>query len=83
MEKNFKGIDQIFSLAKESGLDITQLKKDMYSKKIEKTILKTRKLAIHIGVRSTPTYIIGNKIYPGALNSEQLKIIFSKINQNK
>ncbi|MFL2932277.1 MAG: DsbA family protein [bacterium] len=78
MEKKFQDLEQIFLLAKESGLNIELLKKDMNSQKIQDTIFKTRKLAIFIGVRSTPTYIIGNKIYPGALNVEQLKTIISK-----
>ena len=43
MEKKFQDLAQIFLLAKESGLNIEQLKKDMNSQKIQDTILKTRK----------------------------------------
>tara|TARA_Y100001960_G_scaffold327662_1_gene414633 strand:+ start:575 stop:1312 length:738 start_codon:yes stop_codon:yes gene_type:complete len=83
MEENFKDLDQIYSLAKASGLNIEKLKKDMFSKNIQDTIMNTRKLAIFVGVRSTPTYIIGNKIYSGALDTEQLKMIISKIHRKK
>jgi len=83
MKVNFKNLDKIYSLAKESGLNLSLLKKDMFSKKIEESILKIRKLAIHIGVRSTPTYVIGNNIYPGALDKKHLRLIISKLSKNK
>tara|TARA_A100001037_G_C15152035_1_gene639972 strand:+ start:4936 stop:5673 length:738 start_codon:yes stop_codon:yes gene_type:complete len=83
METNFKDLDQIFSLAKASGLDMEQLKKDMFSQKVQDTIMGIRKIAIFVGVRSTPTYIIGDNIYAGAMDAEQLKMIISKINEKK
>jgi protein-disulfide isomerase len=65
--------DMIYQIAKEIGLDVEKLKKDMNDPEIAKIIEANLKLGNDIGVRGTPMFIIGDQIYPGALQPEQLK----------
>jgi len=46
----------IYSLAKSSGLNIDQLKKDMKSKAVNQIIEKNMQLARDVGLRGTPTF---------------------------
>ena len=64
--------EKVFSTAKKIGLDINQLKKDMNNTEIEKQLVKNREIAKLLGLNGTPAFIIGNIIYPGALNSNNL-----------
>jgi protein-disulfide isomerase len=64
--------EKVFSTAKKIGLDINQLKKDMNNTEIEQQLVKNREIAKLLGLNGTPAFIIGNIIYPGALNSNNL-----------
>ena len=64
--------EKVFSTAKKIGLDINRLKKDMNNTEIEKQLVKNREIAKLLGLNGTPAFIIGNIIYPGALNSNNL-----------
>lgn len=63
----------ILDIAKEAGLDTDKLKKDMASEKIEKILKSNIMLAKEIGAQGTPTFIIGGKLFPGALSADQMK----------
>ncbi len=65
--------DIIYAVAKDSGLDVDKLKKDMASDDIAKMIEVNLKLGNDVGVRGTPMFIIGNQTYPGALQFDQMK----------
>ena len=65
--------DVIFNIAKKTGLDINQLKIDMKSKKIENKLKKNRDVAKLLNLNGTPAFIIGDTIYPGALQKSDLK----------
>lgn len=82
---NFKGkIDQklIFSIANELKIDKKQLKKDISETYLMDVIKKNRQIAQQLNIQGTPAFIIGNKIYPGAMNEDEiLKAI--KIERNK
>ena len=65
--------DVIFDVAKKTGLDINQLKTDMRSKEIENKIKKNRDVAKLLNLNGTPAFIIGDIIYPGALQKSNLK----------
>jgi protein-disulfide isomerase len=65
--------DMIYDTAKEVGLDVDKLKKDMASDEVSKIIDVNLKLGNDVGVRGTPMFIIGNQIYPGALQYDQIK----------
>lgn len=65
--------DLIYQVAKTTGLDVDKLKKDMADPAIQKMIEDNLSLGGEIGVRGTPMFIINDKVYPGALQYDQLK----------
>ncbi|MGE4351009.1 MAG: DsbA family protein [Bdellovibrionales bacterium] len=64
---------RVMDIAKKTGLDLAQLKKDMQDSQIEKTIKENVALARELGAQGTPTFIIGGKLRPGALDYEQFR----------
>ena len=70
--------EKVFSTAKEIGLDIDQLKIDMNNTKIEQQLAKNREIAKLLNLNGTPAFIIGDIIYPGALNLNKLKGIIKQ-----
>jgi predicted DsbA family dithiol-disulfide isomerase len=65
--------DMIYQIAKDAGLDVEKLKKDMNDDAIAKQIQANVELGGDIGVRGTPMFIVGEQVYPGALQYDQLK----------
>jgi protein-disulfide isomerase len=65
--------DLIYKVAKESGLDVEKLKKDMNDEVIDKAVETNVALGTEIGARGTPTFIIADQVYPGAMEYDQLK----------
>ena len=74
--------EKVFSTAKKIGLDINQLKKDMNNIKIEQQLVKNREITKLLGLNGTPAFIIGNIIYPGALNSNNLKKLIKQYRES-
>ncbi len=56
----------IFAKAKEVGLDVEKLKKDMNSDEVKKEIAEVAKLANELGIQGTPAYLVGDNLIPGA-----------------
>ena len=65
--------DMIYQVAKDVGLDVDKLKKDMADASIGTIIDSNLKLGQDIGVRGTPMFIVNDAVFPGALQYEQLK----------
>lgn len=59
--------------AKEAGLDMARLEKDMASAEVKATIDESGQLAAALGISGTPTFIVGNDIVVGAQGVEALK----------
>mgnify|MGYP003349870446 CR=1 FL=1 len=74
--------EKVFSNAKEIGLDIDQLKIDMNNPEIEQQLVKNREIAKLLGLNGTPAFIIGDIIYPGALNLNNLKEIIKQFRES-
>ena len=74
--------EKVFSTAKEIGLDIDQLKIDMNNPEIEKQLAKNREIAKLLNLNGTPAFIIGDIIYPGALNLNKLKEIIKQFRES-
>jgi len=53
--------------AKEIGLDMARLDKDLKSDEIGKTLEESMKLAEALGLNGTPSYVIGNDVVIGAV----------------
>src|SRR5712671_3839522 len=59
--------------AKEAGLDMAKLEKDLTSQEVRATLEENMKLAEAMGMNGTPSYVIGKQIVIGAVGVENLK----------
>ena len=59
--------------AKEAGLDVARIEKDLASPEINDTIRENMKLAEDMGLNGTPSYVIGKQIVVGAVGLDGLK----------
>lgn len=70
--------DKLTDLATESGLSLEQLQADMKAPEVQATIEESYMLARAIGIRGTPGFVIGEKLYPGAASVETLKKVVAE-----
>ncbi|PYF03577.1 protein-disulfide isomerase [Rhodopseudomonas faecalis] len=59
--------------AKDAGLDMARLEKDMASPEVRATIEENFKLAEAMGMNGTPSYVIGNQVVIGAVGHSTLR----------
>jgi len=55
------------AVAKEIGLDMARMEKDLKSDEIAATLQESAKLAEALGLNGTPSYVIGNDVVIGAV----------------
>lgn len=67
--------DAIYDIAAGQGIDVAKLKTDMKDPEVDQIIAKNHELAEQIGVDGTPAFIVGDQLYPGALDAEELKSV--------
>ena len=63
----------LLSFAKDLKIDTKKLKSDYSNEKLMLIINKNREIANRLNLRGTPAFIIGNKIYPGAMSEEDIE----------
>ena len=63
----------LLSFAKELKIDAKKLKSDYSNEKLMLIINKNREIANRLNLRGTPAFIIGNKIYPGAMSEKDIE----------
>ena len=63
----------LLSFAEELKINIKQLKSDFSNEKLLSIINKNREIANRLNLRGTPAFIIGNKIYPGAMSEKDIE----------
>ncbi|GKQ51303.1 DsbA family protein [Bradyrhizobium sp. Ce-3] len=61
------------AVAKDVGLDMTKLEKDMASPEVKATIEENFRLAESMGMNGTPSYVIGKQVVIGAVGVDNLK----------
>lgn len=61
------------AVAKELGLNMEQLEKDVKSPEVEKTLKQDFSLAEALGLNGTPSYVIGNNVIVGAVGLQGLQ----------
>jgi predicted DsbA family dithiol-disulfide isomerase len=63
-------IDQkvVLDIAAQTGLDVDQVKVDSQAVEIDDTIERNLALAQALGIRGTPTFVIGDEIVFGAID---------------
>jgi protein-disulfide isomerase len=59
--------------AKDAGLDMARIEKDMASDEVKATIEESFKLADALGLNGTPSYVVGNDVVVGAVGLNSLK----------
>ena len=72
----------IYQSAQDIGLDVARLKEDMKNPEVMATINANRKLAAAMGIRGTPSIIIGEQMAPGAISYEQLTAMVEQAREN-
>jgi protein-disulfide isomerase len=61
------------AVAKEVGLDVVRLEKDMASDEVRATLEESMQLADKLGLNGTPSYVIGPDVVVGAVGYDALK----------
>jgi protein-disulfide isomerase len=67
--------DQAHALeaAKEAGLDMTRIEKDMKSPEVDTNLKENFRLADALGLSGTPSYVVGKDVVVGAVGLDALK----------
>ena len=68
------------AVAKDIGLDMTRLEKDMASAEVKTTLQENFKLAEALGMNGTPSYVIGDNVIVGAVGLDALR---EKVNTSR
>jgi protein-disulfide isomerase len=68
------------AVAKDIGLDMARLDKDMASPEVKATLQESFKLAEALGLNGTPSYVIGDNVVVGAVGFDALK---EKVNTSR
>jgi len=68
----------VLATAKEAGLDIEQLQKDMNAPEIAAILKRNKRLAEGINIQGTPNFIIGETLVPGAADISYIKELVAK-----
>ncbi|MBX9711867.1 MAG: DsbA family protein [Xanthobacteraceae bacterium] len=58
--------------AKDAGVDMAKLEKDLASPEVDATLTENFKMAEDMGLNGTPSYVIGNQVVVGAVGLEGL-----------
>jgi protein-disulfide isomerase len=59
--------------AKEVGLDVARLERDMASDEVRASLEEAFKLAEKLGLNGTPSYVVGNEVLVGAVGLQALR----------
>lgn len=75
------GADRALALAKEMGLDVARVQKDMTGPAVLEAIDDGRRLAEKLAINGTPAFIIGQEVIPGAVPGSVLKQAITSVRQ--
>jgi protein-disulfide isomerase len=75
--------DQILRIAGDVGLDAKRLEADMAKPEWQTVIERNRALAKELGITGTPGFIVGNELYPGAMDLNGLKQLIARARNAK
>ncbi len=67
------GKKEALAVAKEMGLDMDKLDKDMASKEVEAGLKETMAMAEDLQINGTPTFVMGDSVVVGAVGYDELK----------
>jgi protein-disulfide isomerase len=70
--------EAILAIAQRVGLDVKKLETDLQSQEWQAAIDRNYALATLLGISGTPGFVVGNEVYPGALELAGLKALVAK-----
>ena len=65
--------DRVLAIAAEVGLDVKKLERDMAGREIAAMVERNRRLASELNFNGTPSFVINDKLLPGAMSYDTLK----------
>ena len=65
--------DRALAVAKDVGLDMAKIEKDMASPEAVARVKESYKLADALGLNGTPSYVVGDKVVVGAVGLDGLR----------
>ncbi len=71
-----------YKLAADAGVNVDQAKKDMASPDLDKLLRRNKEIAHSLGVEGTPTFVIGDRIIPQAVEASTLKQLIELTRKN-
>nr|WP_246180131.1 DsbA family protein [Microvirga thermotolerans] len=73
--------ERALAVAKEMGLDMARLQKDMAGPEVRAALQENASLGDKLGLTGTPAFIVGDEIIPGAVGLEPLKQVVANVRQ--
>jgi protein-disulfide isomerase len=73
--------ERALAVAREMGLDIAKLQKDMEGPEVRAALQENVKLGDQLGLSGTPAFIVGEEIISGAVGVEPLKRTVAGVRQ--
>jgi protein-disulfide isomerase len=73
--------ERALAVAKDMGLDVARLKKDMESADIKTALQQNLDIADKLGLSGTPAFIAGEEIIPGAVGIEPLRRLVASLRE--
>jgi len=71
----------VIEIAREAGLDTERLEQDMRDPAIEEAIARNLQLANALGITGTPSFVIGDRLVPGAADFKKLQSLITEVRQ--
>jgi protein-disulfide isomerase len=74
--------EQVLEIAEAVGLDTERLDQDMQDPAIQEAIARNLQLANALGITGTPSFVIGDRVVPGAVDLRTLQSLIARVRQN-
>ena len=73
--------ERAIALAKEMGVDVARLQKDMEAPEVKTTLQENVSLGDKLGLSGTPAFVIGNEVISGAVGLEPMRRTVAGVRQ--
>jgi protein-disulfide isomerase len=73
--------ETVLEIARTVGLDTERLEQDMQDSTIQEAIARNLQLANALGITGTPSFVIGDRVVPGAVDLRTLQSLIAHARQ--
>ena len=73
--------ETVMEIARAVGLDTERLEQDMQDPAIQDAIARNLQLANALGITGTPSFVIGERMVPGAVDLRTLQGLIAEVRQ--